>query len=85
LYERVGSVGAGSGGATVPSIKEKTIRAIAMTSINRSRVLPDVPTLDETVSKRFRCRRVERVVRAAGYARSDRQKTEFRDEKASGS
>jgi tripartite-type tricarboxylate transporter receptor subunit TctC len=37
----------------VPLIKEKTIRAIAMTSLKRSRVLPDVPTLDETVSKGF--------------------------------
>jgi tripartite-type tricarboxylate transporter receptor subunit TctC len=37
----------------VPFIKEKTIRAIAMTSVNRSRVLPDVRTFDETVSKGF--------------------------------
>jgi tripartite-type tricarboxylate transporter receptor subunit TctC len=37
----------------VPFIKEKTIRAIAMTSIKRSRVLPDVPTFNETVSKGF--------------------------------
>jgi tripartite-type tricarboxylate transporter receptor subunit TctC len=37
----------------VPFIREKTIRAIAMTSIKRSRVLPDVPTFDETVSKGF--------------------------------
>jgi tripartite-type tricarboxylate transporter receptor subunit TctC len=37
----------------VPFIKEKTIRAIAMTSLKRSRVLPDVPTFDETVSKGF--------------------------------
>jgi tripartite-type tricarboxylate transporter receptor subunit TctC len=32
----------------VPFIKEKSIRAIAMTSIKRSRVLPDIPTFDET-------------------------------------
>jgi tripartite-type tricarboxylate transporter receptor subunit TctC len=37
----------------VPFIKEKTIRAIALTSVKRSRVLPDVPTFDETVSKGF--------------------------------
>src|SRR5262249_13146022 len=30
-----------------------SIRAIAMTSIRRSRVLPDVPTFNETVSKGF--------------------------------
>src|ERR1700676_180475 len=37
----------------VPFIKDKIIRAIAMTSVKRSRVLPDVPTFDETVSKGF--------------------------------
>jgi tripartite-type tricarboxylate transporter receptor subunit TctC len=37
----------------VPFIKDKSIRAIAMTSIRRSRVLPDVPTFNETVSKGF--------------------------------
>lgn len=37
----------------VPFIRDKSIRAIAMTSIKRSRVLPDVPTFDETVSKGF--------------------------------
>ena len=37
----------------VPFIREKSIRAIAMTSLRRSRVLPDVPTLNETVSKGF--------------------------------
>jgi tripartite-type tricarboxylate transporter receptor subunit TctC len=37
----------------VPFIKDKSIRAIAMTSIKRSRVLPDIPTFDETVSKGF--------------------------------
>jgi tripartite-type tricarboxylate transporter receptor subunit TctC len=37
----------------VPFVKDKTIRAIAMTSMRRSRVLPDVPTFDETVSKGF--------------------------------
>lgn len=37
----------------VPLIEDKSIRAIAMTSNKRSRVLPDVPTFDETVSKGF--------------------------------
>jgi len=37
----------------VPFIREKSIRAIAMTSIKHSRALPDVPTFDETVSKGF--------------------------------
>jgi tripartite-type tricarboxylate transporter receptor subunit TctC len=37
----------------IPLIKDKTIRAIAMTSIKRSRILTDVPTFDETVSKGF--------------------------------
>ncbi len=37
----------------VPFIRDKSIRAIAMTSIKRSRALPDVPTFDETVSKGF--------------------------------
>jgi tripartite-type tricarboxylate transporter receptor subunit TctC len=37
----------------VPFIKDRTIRAIAMTSLKRSQVLPDVPTFDETVSKGF--------------------------------
>src|SRR5215470_8127251 len=37
----------------VPFIKDKSIRAIAMTSVRRSRVLPDVPTFNETVSKGF--------------------------------
>jgi tripartite-type tricarboxylate transporter receptor subunit TctC len=37
----------------VPFIRDKAIRAIAMTSIRRSRVLSDVPTFDETVSKGF--------------------------------
>jgi len=37
----------------VPFITDKSIRAIAMTSIKRSRVLPDIPTFDETVSKGF--------------------------------
>lgn len=37
----------------VPFIKDKSIRAIAMTSIRRSRVLPDVPTFNETMSKGF--------------------------------
>jgi tripartite-type tricarboxylate transporter receptor subunit TctC len=37
----------------VPFIKDKSIRAIAMTSIKRSRVLPDAPTFDEMVSKGF--------------------------------
>jgi tripartite-type tricarboxylate transporter receptor subunit TctC len=37
----------------VPFIREKTIRAIAMTSIKRSRVLPDIPTFDETISRGF--------------------------------
>jgi len=40
-------------GTAVPFIKDKSIRAIAMTSIRRSRVLPDVPTFNETVSKGF--------------------------------
>lgn len=37
----------------VPFIREKSIRAIAMTSLRRSIVLPDVPTFNETVSKGF--------------------------------
>lgn len=37
----------------VPFVQNKSIRAIAMTSIKRSRVLPDVPTFDETVSRGF--------------------------------
>ena len=37
----------------VPFIKDKSIRAIAMTSVRRSRILPEVPTFDETVSKGF--------------------------------
>jgi tripartite-type tricarboxylate transporter receptor subunit TctC len=37
----------------VPFIRDKSIRAIAMTSVKRSRVLPDVLTFDETVSKGF--------------------------------
>ncbi len=37
----------------VPFIKDKSIRAIAMTSVTRSRILPEVPTFDETVSKGF--------------------------------
>jgi tripartite-type tricarboxylate transporter receptor subunit TctC len=37
----------------VPFIREKSIRAIAMTSLRRSSVLPDVPTFNETVSKGF--------------------------------
>jgi tripartite-type tricarboxylate transporter receptor subunit TctC len=34
-------------------IREKTIRAITMTSLRRSSVLPDIPTFNETVSKGF--------------------------------
>jgi tripartite-type tricarboxylate transporter receptor subunit TctC len=37
----------------VPFIKDNSIRAIAMTSIKRSRILPDIPTFNETVSKGF--------------------------------
>jgi tripartite-type tricarboxylate transporter receptor subunit TctC len=37
----------------VPFIREKSIRAIAMTSLRRSNVLPDIPTFNETVSKGF--------------------------------
>ena len=37
----------------VPFIREKSIRAVAMTSLRRSIVLPDVPTFNETVSKGF--------------------------------
>jgi tripartite-type tricarboxylate transporter receptor subunit TctC len=37
----------------VPFIKDKSIRAIAMTSLKRSRIVPEVPTFDETVSKGF--------------------------------
>ena len=37
----------------VPFIKNNRIRAYAVTSLKRSPVLPDVPTLDETVSPGF--------------------------------
>lgn len=37
----------------VPFIKDKQLRAYAVTSLKRSKVLPDVPTFDETVSKGF--------------------------------
>jgi tripartite-type tricarboxylate transporter receptor subunit TctC len=37
----------------VPFIREQSIRAIAMTSLRRSNVLPDIPTFNETVSKGF--------------------------------
>jgi tripartite-type tricarboxylate transporter receptor subunit TctC len=47
----------------VPLIKEGKVKAIAVTSIKRLSVLPDVPTFDETVSKGF-----EAVAWSALYA-----------------
>jgi tripartite-type tricarboxylate transporter receptor subunit TctC len=40
-------------GAAIPQIKAGKIRAIAVTTIKRSRELPDVPTLDESGYKGF--------------------------------
>jgi len=47
----------------VPLIKEGKVKAIAVTSMKRSSVLPDLPTFDETVSKGF-----EAVAWSALYA-----------------
>jgi tripartite-type tricarboxylate transporter receptor subunit TctC len=40
-------------GAAIPQIKAGRIRALAVTTIKRSRELPDVPTLDESGYKGF--------------------------------
>jgi tripartite-type tricarboxylate transporter receptor subunit TctC len=47
----------------VPLINEKKIRAFAVTSLKRSKVLPDIPTFNETVSPGF-----EAVAWSALYA-----------------
>jgi len=40
-------------GAAIPQIKAGKLRAIAVTTLKRSRELPDVPTLDESGYKGF--------------------------------
>jgi tripartite-type tricarboxylate transporter receptor subunit TctC len=40
-------------GAAIPQIKSGRMRAIAVTTLNRARELPDVPTLDESGYKGF--------------------------------
>lgn len=39
--------------SALPSIKAGTLKALAVTSAKRSPILPDVPTIDETVQKGF--------------------------------
>ena len=39
--------------SALPFIKEKRLRALAVTSLTRTSVLPDVPTLNETVMPGF--------------------------------
>lgn len=39
--------------SALPSIKAGTLKALGVTSIKRSAILPDVPTFDETIQKGF--------------------------------
>lgn len=39
--------------SALPFIRDKRLRALAVTSLKRTEVLPDVPTLDETVARGF--------------------------------
>ncbi len=58
--------------ATIPSviqhIQAGKLRAIAVTSVKRSRSMPDVPTVAEQWFPRFRGRLVVRLLRSEGHA-----------------
>ena len=57
---------AGSVSALLPFIKEKRLKALAVAAPRRMPVLPDVPTVDETVAKGFEASLWQGVIAPAG-------------------
>ncbi len=63
-------------GSTVGLLKEGRLRALAVSTAQRSRVTPDIPTIAESGVARFSLRLVERHVRAGQDTARDRQPAE---------
>ncbi len=57
---------AGSVAALLPFIKDKRLKALAVAALQRMPVLPDVPTVDETVASNFEASLWQGVVAPAG-------------------
>ena len=58
--------------STLPLAKSGKVRALAVTALKRSPLVPDLPTLDEAGLERLRDRRLERTLRSGRDTTRDR-------------
>ena len=64
---------------SISHVREGALRAIAITSPTRSSVVPDVPTIKETVLPNFDMEILDRILRAGRHAAADRRAPGRRD------
>ena len=63
---------------TLPFAKSGKLRALAVTDLKRSPLLPELPTLDESGLRGYQIVGLERIVRPGRHAAGDRDQTAFR-------
>ena len=63
---------------TLPFAKSGKLRALAVTDLKRSPLLPELPTLDESGLRGYQIVGLERIVRPDRHAAGDRDQTAFR-------